>query len=81
MIISDTSPEAEAARAAQLRRLSPRRKAELIQSAIRASRQVLRAGLALRHPDAGPEELDALFRQAVLGEDLAALAYDSPIRQ
>lgn len=73
--VSDTSPEADAERVAQLRRMSFRRKAELIQASIVASRKVLRAGIALRHPGASERQLKELFRRAVLGDELAALAY------
>lgn len=76
--LSDTSPEAEATRVELLRGMSPGRKAELIQASIRASRRLIRAGLALRHPEAGEQELLERFRRAVLGTELAARAYGQP---
>jgi hypothetical protein len=79
--LSDTSPEAEAERFERLRKMSPRRKVELIQASIVASRRLIRTGIALRHPEASEQEREALFRRAVLGDDLAEIAYGAPNRR
>lgn len=74
----DTTPEAAAARREVLRRMSPARKAQMIAACVRASRQLLRAGLRQRYPEASEEELLDRFRRATLGDELTDAAYGRP---
>jgi hypothetical protein len=71
----DTDPKVRAAQVAILRAMSPARKWELVEDADRTSRQLALAGLRLRHPQAGPEELNRRLMDLILGPELAAKAY------
>lgn len=71
----DTSPEAEAVQVDVYRRMSARRKLELVEEENRIARELALAGLRQRHPEAGPEELFRRLMDLLLGEELAAQVY------
>lgn len=75
----DTTPEAEEVQLEIYRRMSGRRKLELMLEANRRAREQALAGLRLRHPDAGPEELFRRLMDLTLGEELATEAF-GPLR-
>lgn len=72
---ADTSPEAEAVQIDVYRRMSGRRKLELVVEENRRARELALTGLRLRHPEAGPEELFRRLMDLLLGEALAAEVY------
>ena len=53
------------------RKMSPRRKLELMEEANRNAREMALSGLRLRHPDADEEELFRRLMDLTLGEELA----------
>lgn len=71
----DTTPDAEAVQIEIYRRMSARRKLELVEEENRTARELALAGLRQRHPDAGPEELFRRLMDLLLGEELAAQVY------
>jgi hypothetical protein len=71
----DTSPEAEAVQIEIYRRMSPRRKLELVAEENRKARELALAGLRQRHPTATPQELFRRLMDLTLGEELAAEVY------
>ncbi len=71
----DTEAEVEDRRVEVLRRMSAERKLELVDDAIRTSRQLLLAGLRQRHPKESEELLERRLLGLVLGEELATRAY------
>jgi hypothetical protein len=71
----DTTPEAEAVQVEIFRRMSGRQKLALVEEANRNARELALAGLRLRHPDAGPEELFRRLMDLMLGEELAERVY------
>lgn len=71
----DTDPAAERVQIEILRSLPAWRKAELIEEAILASRDLALAGLRARHPKAGSEELRRRLFDLELGEEVAARVY------
>lgn len=71
----DTTPEAEAVQMEIFRRMSGRRKIELVEEANRNARELALAGLRQRHPGAGPEELFRRLMDLTLGEELAERVY------
>jgi hypothetical protein len=71
----DTDPEAERVQLEILRAMPAWRKAQLIEEAITAARDLALAGLRARHPEAGPRELRRRLFDLELGEELAARAY------
>lgn len=71
----DTAPEAEAVQVEIYRGMPARRKLELVAEANRTARDLALAGLRLRHPDAGPEELFRRLMDLLLGDELAAEVY------
>jgi hypothetical protein len=71
----DTSPDAEAVQIEIYRRMSARRKLELVEEANRTARNLALAGLRSRHPEAGSEELFRRLMDLMLGEELAAEVY------
>jgi hypothetical protein len=75
----DTSSDAEAVQVEIYRRMTARRKLELVEEANRTTRDLALAGLRSRHPEAGPEELFRRLMDLMLGEDLAAEVY-GPLR-
>jgi hypothetical protein len=75
----DTSSDAEAVQVEIYRRMSARRKLELVEEANRTTRDLALAGLRMRHPEAGPEELFRRLMDLMLGEDLTAEVY-GPLR-
>lgn len=71
----DTSLDAEAVQIEIYRRMSARRKLELVEEANRTARELALAGLRRRHPEAGPDEIFRRLMDLMLGEDLAAEVY------
>lgn len=71
----DTTPEAEAVQVEIFRRMSGRQKLALVEEANRNARELALAGLRLRHPDAGPDELFRRLMDLTLGEELAERVY------
>jgi len=67
----DTTPDAEAVQLDIFRKMSPRRKLQLMEKANRNAREMALAGLRLRHPDADEEELFRRLMDLTLGEELA----------
>lgn len=67
----DTTPDAEAVQLEVFRKMSPRRKLELMAEANRNAREMALAGLRLRHPDADEEELFRRLMDLTLGAELA----------
>lgn len=74
-LLSDTSADVEALRARLYREMSPARKLELVDDAIRTNRMLLWAGLEARHPGESEARLERRLLGLVLGEDLATRAY------
>ena len=84
-LAEDTSPEAERVLIELLRRASPARKAQMIASANRASRDLALCGLKMRFPQDSPARLRRRFASLWLGAELAEKAYgplpaDEPAR-
>lgn len=75
----DTSPEAEAVQIEIYRRMPAWRKLEIMEEANRNTRELALAGLRMRHPDAGPDELFRRLMDLTLGEELAERVY-GPLR-
>lgn len=71
----DTTPEAEAVQLEIYRRMPAWRKLEIMEEANRNTRELALAGLRMRHPDAGPEELFRRLMDLTLGEELAEEVY------
>lgn len=71
----DTTPEAEAVQVEIFRRMSSRQKLALVEEANRNARELALAGLRLRHPEAGPDELFRRLMDLTLGEELAERVY------
>lgn len=76
----DTTPDAEAVQLDVFRRMTPRRKLQLMEDANRNAREMALAGLRLRHPDAGEEALFRRLMDLTLGEELAERAF-GPLRE
>ena len=74
-IFSDTSADAEAEMLRIYRDMPVWRKLELVDDAIRTSRQLAMAGLRSRHPDESLEKLRRRLLGLVLGEEMAAEIY------
>ncbi len=74
---TETSPEAKAKMLALYREMSPTRKLELVDDAIKTSRQLLFAGLKHRYPDESVASLRWRLAKLVLGDELAETAYGS----
>ncbi|MFN8178736.1 MAG: hypothetical protein U0167_12480 [bacterium] len=74
-LFADTTPEAEEVLLAIYREMPPWRKLELVDDAIRTSRQLAWAGLRHRYPDESVERLRRRLCGLVLGEELATKVY------
>jgi hypothetical protein len=72
---SDTSLDAQEVQYRVLRAMSPARKVALVEDANRTGRRLAMAGIALRHPEASPEERVRILMDVVLGPQLAADVY------
>ncbi|HVT57044.1 MAG TPA: hypothetical protein VHR45_01475 [Thermoanaerobaculia bacterium] len=72
---TDTDPDAERVQLEIVRSMPVWRKAQLIEEAISASRDLALAGLRARHPEAGPEELRRRLFELELGAELATRVY------
>ena len=70
-LFADTAPEAEEVLLCIYRQMPPWRKLELVDDAIRTSRQLAMMGLRLRHPGESPDRLRRRLLGLVLGETLA----------
>jgi hypothetical protein len=73
--ISDTSDDARRVQYRVLRAMSPARKFALVEDANRTARRLAMAGIAMRHPEASPEERVRILMDLVLGVELAARVY------
>ena len=71
----DTTREAEAVQLEIYRRMPAGRKIQLVFEAIEMSRDLARAGLRSRYPEAGPEEIRRRLFDLVLGRELAQRVY------
>ena len=71
MFSSDTTPEARRLLLDIIRRQAPERRLAIALSAGEATREMIRADLRARFPDAGEEELHARFLERWLGPELA----------
>lgn len=67
----DTTPEARRILIQILRRKSPAEKLAMVDDAFQSAREFTMTGLRLRHPGAGPSELEALYLQHLLGPETA----------
>ena len=76
----DTTPDAEAVRLDVFRKMTPRRKLQVMEDANRNAREMALAGLRLRHPDAGEEELFRRLMDLTLGEETAEQVF-GPLRE
>jgi len=72
---SDTSPAAEAVLIQLARELPPHRKLEIAFSMTNTVRQLARAGLRSRYPEAPKEEIDRRLAALVLPRPLVLAAY------
>lgn len=71
----DTSPEAEAVLFNLWRKAPAWRKFEIMEGLNRSTHQLSLAGLRIRFPEAGEEELDRRLADILLGPDLAKKVY------
>jgi len=71
----DTSADAEAVMLGIFRDMPAWRRLELLDDACLAARDLARAGLRSRNPDACRETIERLLMDLILGEDLAAAAF------
>ena len=78
---SDTAPEARRMQYELYRWMSPARKFEIIFDTYEMGRQLALAGLRMRHPDAGEEELWWLWAQQHLGRELFEQVYGASSRE
>lgn len=76
LFASDTSPETRRILLEIIRAQSPERRLEIALAATEAAREMVRADLASRYPDADAARLHALFLERWLGEDLARRVLD-----
>jgi len=65
----DTSLEARRLLIEILRKKTPAEKLAMVDDLIETARRFAISGLRLRHPGSSPEELEARYRQLVLGPD------------
>jgi hypothetical protein len=68
----DTSREALRAQFVALRRIPPARRLALMDDLTLLARSMSKEGLRRRHPGVAEAELEALFFELVLGQELAA---------
>jgi hypothetical protein len=73
--LTDTSPEARAEWIRLLRQMTPQEKMLRLEDLNRTGREMVRAGLRRRHPDASEEELRRRFIALMLEPDLVLKAY------
>jgi hypothetical protein len=72
---SDTAPEARRVQYDLYRRMPPERKFQLIVHTYEMGRQLVLAGLRMRHPNATKEQLWRLWAQQHLGPELFEKVY------
>jgi len=71
----DTDLEAHAVQIALYRQMTPEKKLKLLFTMCHQSRELVKAGIRMRHPDYSESQVrDALFRM-LLGDDLFREAY------
>jgi hypothetical protein len=73
--VNDTSEAAAAFQIGVLRAMPAARKIALVEDANRTARRLAMAGIALRFPEASPEQRVRLLMDIVLGEVLAERVY------
>jgi hypothetical protein len=67
----DTSPESRRILIELLRKKTPAEKLEMVGDAFETARELTMTGLRLRHPDASASELEVLYLEHLLGQELA----------
>ncbi len=78
---SDTTPEARRVQYDIYRKMSPARKLELICDAYHTGKQLAMAGLRMRHPQAGEQEIWWLWAEQHLGKELFEQVYGASTRE
>lgn len=66
----DTSAEAQAILVERLRRMSPSERFAEGERLCRFSRQVMRAGIRMRHPDYSEDQVEMALARLLWGDDL-----------
>lgn len=72
---TDTAPEARQVQRDLYRQMSPARKFQLICETYEMGKQLVMAGLRMRHPDASEEEIWHLWARQHLGDKLYEEVY------
>jgi len=67
---SDTSPEVEELMYERLRRMTPSQRFEQGAKLCKVERQFMRAGIRMRHPDYGAEQVEMALARLLWGDDL-----------
>lgn len=67
---SDTSPEAAEVLRERMRRLSPSQRIEEGIKLCKLSRQIMRAGIPMRHPDYDEEQVEMALARLLWGAEL-----------
>ncbi len=73
--LSDTSPEIEARMSALYAAMTPRQRVARALSLSQFTRQLTRAELRRRYPEASEDELKVRFAQRMLGDELALAVF------
>jgi len=73
--IDDTTPEARNVQCTLYRGMSEAEKLRLVFETYHAGKRLAVTGLRIRHPEAGPEEIERLWARQHLGDDLFDAAY------
>ena len=73
--LNDTDPEAARIQREIFRRMTPAQKIELVSDHIVAGRELARAGLRIRFPEADAAEIERRPHGLILGEELATKVY------
>jgi len=74
-LADDTTPDVEARQIEGWRAMTPARKAALVSSLSRSTRELALAGIRARHPKSSPREQFLRLAILTLGTDLARRAY------
>jgi hypothetical protein len=67
---SDTSPEVEALMIERLRRMTPSQRVEQGARLCKLARQVMRAGIRMRHSEYGEEQVEMALARLLWGDEL-----------
>lgn len=67
---SDTSPEAAEILRQRIRALTPSQRVEEGVKLCKLSREMMRAGIRMRHPDYEPEQVEMALARLLWGDDL-----------